>query len=118
MRPFKPDGRIDLEHRAYFLRGSTESSVVVAASEDGHVYLVELASNSARLQRPTTNLRAIFPHPTEPLFAYVDGKSGLLIVQSFVGKRVAEVEPPCIATDASISIKQGFADCYFDEDGD
>ena len=32
----EPTGRIDLEHRAYFLRGSPERSVVVAASEDGH----------------------------------------------------------------------------------
>jgi len=114
----KPDGRIDLEHRAYFLRGSPGNPVFTAAAEDGHVSLVNLASNSLRLLRPTTKLRAISPHPTEPLFACVDGKSGLLIVQSLAGKKIAEVEPPCIATDASQSIKQGFDDCYFDEGGD
>ena len=118
MRPLKPDGRIDLEHRAYFLRGSPDGSGIVAASEDGNVSLVDLASNSVRLQRPTTTLHAICLHPTKLLLACVGGKSGSLVVRSLAGKSVAEVEPPRIKEGASKSRTPGFANCYFDESGD
>ena len=118
MRPLKPDGRIDLDHRAYFLRGSPEGSDIVAASEDGNVSVVDLASNAARLQRPTTTLRAICPHPTKPFLACVDGNAGSLGVRSLAGKSVAEVEPPRIKDGASKSLTPGFANCYFDEQGD
>lgn len=117
MKPLKPDGKIDLEHRTYFVRGSTGNPVFTAASEDGYVSLVDVASKSARLHRPTMNLRAISPHPTEPLIACVDGNSGLLVIQRFTGKAVAEISPPCIAAGTSRLVKQGFEDCYFDEAG-
>jgi WD40 repeat protein len=118
MKPLKPDGRIDLEHRAYYLRGSPEKAEFIAASEDGHVSLVNLASKSARLHRPTTNLRAISPHPSEPLFALVDGVTGSLVIQTIDSKKIAQVEPPRIKEGASKSITPGFANCHFDETGD
>lgn len=118
MKPLTPNGKIDLEHRAYFLRGSSDHLGVIAASEEGHVTLLELSTNSTRHQRPTKKLRAISPHPTEPAIAFVDGNSGSLVVQNLAGKKVVEIESPCIATDGSSSIGQGFADCYFDEGGD
>lgn len=114
----KPDGRIDLEHRAYFLRASPGSSTIVAASQDGHVSLVDFGSNSAILQRPTTKLRAISPHPTESLLAFVDGKTGALLVRTLTDELIADFEPPSLADGASKAVTQGFDDCYFDEGGD
>ena len=116
--PLKPDGRIDLEHRAEHLRGSTEGLVIFAASEDGHVSLVDLGKNLIQVQRPSAKLRAISPHPSGPLFAFVDGVSGSLEIQSFDGKKIAKIDPPRIKDGASRSITPGFVDCYFDEGGD
>ena len=118
MRPLKPDGRIDLEHRAYFLRGSLGSSAIIAASEVGHVSLVEFGSNSATLQRPTMKLRAISPHPTESLFAYAEGKTGGVLVSTLAGEQIAEIKAPSLVDGSSESLTQGFADCYFDEGGE
>jgi hypothetical protein len=118
MKSLKPDGRIDLEHPAYCLRGSPENSAIVVSSEDGHVSLLDLGSNTAKLQRPTTKLRAISPHPTELLLAYTDGNTGALLVRTSTGELVAEVNPPSPAAGASKSIARGFDDCYFDESGD
>jgi hypothetical protein len=36
----KPDGKIDLEHRAYFLRGAPPRTVVIAAAEDGQLSII------------------------------------------------------------------------------
>jgi hypothetical protein len=118
MKPLKPSGRIDLEHRTDHLRGSTEKSVIIAASEDGSVSLVDLGKNIIQVQRPSAIVRAISPHPSEPLFALVDRVSGSLVIQSFDGNRVAQVEPPRIKKGASKSITPSFVDCLFDESGD
>lgn len=118
MKSLKPDGRIDLEHRAYFLRGSTESSTIVAASEDGRVSLVDFGSNSAMANRPTTKIRKISPHPKESPFAYAESKTGALHVRTLPGELIAELEPPSLSDDASRSMTQGFKDWHFDEGGD
>jgi hypothetical protein len=117
MKPLKPISRIDLEYRARHLCGSTGRSVIIAASEDGHVSLVDLGKNMIQHQRLSAKVRAIYPHPSEPLFALVDGVSGSLVIQSFDGNKVAQVEPPRVKEGASRFITPGFADCYFDESG-
>jgi hypothetical protein len=118
MKPLKPDSNFDLGHRAYFLRGWPGNSMFIAASQDGHVSLVDAVSKTVRAHRPTKKLEAICPHPTKPLVALVDGKSGYLFVQDLAGKTIAEIRPPQIAAGSSRAVKQGFANCYFDEAGD
>jgi hypothetical protein len=118
MKLLKPDGRIDLEHRVSFLRASPTTGDVIAASDNGHISLVDFSSNLTRVHRPTKKIRAISPHPTDPLFAYVDGTSGSLIVLNSTDEPVAEIRPPDVATNSSKSIVQGFDDCYFDGSGE
>jgi hypothetical protein len=63
-------------------------------------------------------VKAISPHPTDSLLAFVEGVSGSLLVLSFDGKQVAQVQPPPITDGGSQSLAPGFCDCYFDEGGD
>ncbi len=118
MKPLKPTGRIDLEHRANDLRGSLDGSIIIAASADGNVTLVDLDKNTVRVHRPLEKVKAVSPHPSEPLFALVDGVSGSLLIQSIDGKLITKIEPPLIKDGGSKSLSPGYLDCYFDEGGD
>ncbi|WP_020471248.1 hypothetical protein [Zavarzinella formosa] len=118
MKPLKPNGQIDLEHRVEFLRGSLGNSVILASADNGHVSLIDLDLNSVRHSRPTTELRGIALHPFEPLIAFADDTTGSLIVQRFDGTSVAQIESPDLAEDAPEWMLEGFIDCHFDPDGD
>src|SRR3954452_11001094 len=71
MKTLKPDARFDLEHRAYFLREWPGTSMFTAAAGDGNVSLVDLKAKAVRLHRPAMKLRAVCPHPTKPIVAWV-----------------------------------------------
>jgi hypothetical protein len=113
----KPSGKCDLDHRAYFLRGRAGRSAVVVASQEGHVSVFGSDLTPLHRRRLAKKLRAVSPHPTEPLLAWTNGESGSLIVQNFAGDRVAEIRPPQWHNDASERTKQGIDDCFFDDSG-
>jgi hypothetical protein len=113
----KPNGKFDLDHRAYFLRGMAEPSAIVAASEDGYASVFGSDFTLLHRHRLAPKLRAVAPHPTEQLLAWANGESGLLVVQPLAGDRVAEIPPPQWRKEASQGRKQSFDDCFFDEDG-
>jgi WD40 repeat protein len=112
----KPHGRCDLQHRAYHLVGSR--SAIVAASKDGQVSIFDSEFSLRQTCRISKNPRAVAPHPTEQLLAWVNGDGGSLVVQNFAGDRIAEFSGPLLRQDASEWLKQGFIDCYFDDSGD
>ncbi len=118
MTPLKPDSRIDLEHRAYYLRGSRQGSLIVAASQDGHFSLIGLSGNTILARRPSPKLNAISLHPSERMLALVDGVTGTLSVQNIDGREIAQIRPPRIEDHASTSMRPGFGDCFFDESGE
>src|SRR2546430_16948180 len=90
----KPDGRIDLEHRAYFfLRGAPPRSVVLAAAEDDQLSIVSPDLKKVQLRRLSSKVRAVSPHPSDQRLAWVDGKTGLLAVQDYHGARLLEITP-------------------------
>jgi hypothetical protein len=72
MKLLKPAGRIDLDHRAEYLRGRPDGSVIVAASSKGYVSVVDLHKNEIHAQRPSRKVNAISVHPTDPLLAFAD----------------------------------------------
>ena len=113
----KPNGKCDLEHRAYFLRGLAGRSAVVAAAEDGHVSVFGSDFRPLKRHRLAPKLRAVSPHPSEQLLAWANGQTGSLVVQDLTGDRVADFRPPQWRKDASKWAKQGFDDCLFDEGG-
>ncbi len=49
--------------------------------------------------------------------AWADGETGAVVVQTFSGNRLTEIQPPQWRKDASRLTKQGVDDCFFDEGG-
>jgi WD40 repeat protein len=116
----KPDGKIDLKHRAYFLRAAPQQSLVLAATEDGQLSIIDVTSGvkvSHALKLPS-KIRAVSPHPSGQCVALVDGVSGSLTVQNLNGSRLVEIAAPQIAGHAPPYVKQQFDDCHFDETGE
>jgi hypothetical protein len=105
----KPDGKIDLEHRAYFLRGAPHHSVVIAASEDGSLSILSPGLNEVQLHRFPSKIRAVSPHPSDRRLAWVDGKSGSLRVQDFDGARLLEIAPPQVQETTPEWVQRGFS---------
>lgn len=119
MMYLKPDGRIDLEHRAnFFLRGAPHQSVVVAAAEDGQVSIVSPDLQTVQLRRLSSRIRAVCPHPSNRRLAWVEGGTGALTIQNFDGTQPLEIPPPQLQEDSPNWLKKGFADCHFDEGGE
>lgn len=113
----KPDGKIDLEHRAYFLRGAPLRSVVIAAAADGLLSIVSPDLKKVQLRRFPSKARAVSPHPLDQCLAWVDGKTGSLSVQGFDGSRILEIAPPPVRETTPQWIQRGFDDCFYSEDG-
>src|SRR5947209_972506 len=90
----KPDGKIDLEHPAYFLRIAPRRSVLIAAAKDGQFSILSPDLKEARVRRLPSKIRAVSPHPADQRLAWVDGNAGLLTVQDFHGSRLLEITPP------------------------
>jgi hypothetical protein len=114
----KPNGRIDLEHRAYFLRNAPGQSAIIAADKEGRYSIVSADFGESRSYRRSSTLRTISPHPVAPWLALVDNDSGSLIVQTLDGDRLVQISPSQVGGTAPNWIKQGFGDCLFDDGGE
>src|SRR5262245_49542015 len=108
----KPQGQIDLAHRAYFLGGVPPQSIVVAAAEGGQLSVLSSDLKRVRLLSLASKLRAISPHPSEQLLACVTGDPGSLVVQTVRGNRLLEIAAPPLDEDAPNWIEQGFVNCH------
>ncbi|OAI38717.1 hypothetical protein AYO40_01810 [Planctomycetaceae bacterium SCGC AG-212-D15] len=113
----KPDGKIDLEHRACVLRGVPQRSVVIAAAGDGQLSILSPDLEVIQVCRLPSKGRAVSPHPLSPRLAWVDGKTGSLTLQQFDGLRHLEITPPKVKEAIPNWIQRGFDDCFFSEDG-
>jgi hypothetical protein len=118
MMVLRPGGTIDLEHRAFFLRGVPRQSVIVAAAEDGRFSILGPDLKDAYPDRLSSKIKGISPHPSGQWLAAVGGESGALWVQDLAGHRLLEVTPPEVHANAPKWVKPGFEDCLFDESGE
>src|SRR5216683_1565293 len=114
----KPEGKIDLDHRALFLRGLPGQSFVIAAAEDGQFSVISSDLSDIHQHRHPTKIRAVAPRPTRQRLALVDGISGCLLIQDFDGNLELEITPPQIGDGTPNWVKQGFEDCLFDAPGE
>lgn len=115
-----PNGRIDLNHRASWFNGlwrSNDGGLIVPYFEDGLVSFVDLTKNSATVRRLSSKVRGMSPHPAESLLAFVDGETGLLVVQTFDGRKIAELKGPPVQKKGGDYLTQGISDCFFDQSG-
>jgi hypothetical protein len=117
MKHWKPGGTIHLEHDVFQWHGSPDGSALVVASARGQVSWIDLKRGTIKGRRPTSSLRGISMHPREPWFAFCDGKSGLLGIESIHGSQLARVAPPPRAASAAGNWKSHFDACYFDPSG-
>jgi hypothetical protein len=118
MMSLKPDGKIDLEHRAYhFLRGAPPRSVIIGAADGDQLSIVSPDLRKVELRRLPSKIRAACPHPADQRLAWVDGKAGSLAVQDFHGSRLLEIAPPQVRETMPVWIQRGFDDCFYSEDG-
>lgn len=114
----KPNGKIDLEHRVWFLRGAPQQAVVIAAGDDGHYSVLSSDFREVRSHFHSTTLRATSLHPTSPWLAMVDKGSGSLVVQTIDGGQLVDISPPEVPVAEPDWIEPGFEDCRFDESGE
>ena len=110
----KPDGRIELQHRAYFLGGTPKSSITIAASKEGQVSVLSPDLINISEVRLSSEIRSISSHPSERLFAWLDDR-GLLTVQTDSEVGVNHAAPAQLTADG---IKTGFQCCHFDVTGE
>jgi hypothetical protein len=118
MMNLRPDGRVDLEHRAYFLRPAQPRTVIVAAAEGGVLSIVTLGSATERVDGLPGKIRCVAPHPSDRRLALIDGVTGSLVVQDYAGNRFFDADPPQVDDDAPNWIKPGFEACLFDDSGE
>jgi hypothetical protein len=118
MMNLRPDGIVELEHRAYFLRPAQPRTVIVAAAEGGQLSIVTLGSATERVDGLPGKIRGVAPHPSDKRLALRDGAAGSLVVQDYAGNRFLDADPPQVDDDASNWIKPGFEACLFDDSGE
>src|SRR5262249_22423177 len=88
-----------------------------AGFRDGLVSYVDLATNTTTMPRLSSKVRAISPHPSEPFFAFVDGETGSLFVQTFEGRKIAQLKGPPVEEVQCGFLSRGLDDCLFDKSG-
>jgi WD40 repeat protein len=117
MLSLKPEGRIDLDHRAIFLRTAQNGSLVIAAAKNGECSL--LTSDLSKLEkcRLPSKVRALVLHPSGQQLAWVDDTTGSVEVQDLAGSRHLEITPPQVTDTKPEWIRRGFDDCCFSDDG-
>lgn len=108
--------KIDLPHRAYFLTSTPTGNVVLAASEEGQVSIIN--SDSAAVESvKTKSMSGISIHPDGNSFVSIDQDSGTLQLRSLRGALLSEIEAPEILPGGSGAVRRRFEDCLISESG-
>jgi hypothetical protein len=119
MMVLKPDGRIDLEHRSYYLDGSPGRSLVVSAAEEGLLSVLSPDLKEAHSYRYPAKILAVSPHPSDRRLAVIggEGRLGSLFVHDPDAEPPVEIVPPRGSEDSPSWINSGIEDCHFDDSG-
>jgi hypothetical protein len=119
MMALKPEGRIDLEHRSYFLGGIPGRSLVVSAAAEGLLSILSPDLTEAHSYRYPAKIMAVSPHPSDRRLAVIggEGQNGSLFVQDLDGGPFVEIAPPRVNEDTPSWISSGIEDCHFDDSG-
>lgn len=116
MLSLKPSAQIDLEHGAYFLRGTPHPPIVIAADKDGQVSALVAGVTDVWSYLHASPIRAISPHARGQL-ALLDDRSDLLTVLSFDGDRQFALAPVRDGEGGPSRRGERFEECHFDEAG-
>lgn len=93
--------RVDLDHRAYFLRGSLDNHNLVLADKQGRVTFLDSQLHATHsLSFP--GITGISPDPTGRLLAIVSGDPSMVTIHRLDGMSGIEIDPPKAEDDDSI----------------
>jgi hypothetical protein len=108
---------VDLDHRAFHLRGAPRQSLCVAAAGEGALTLIDVDSGQASSVAGLPKIRDVSPHPSQRLLALIDDGAGKLSVVDFNGSRLLEQEAPRFGKRVPSWQRPGFDGCFFDQNG-
>lgn len=107
---------INLAHRAFFLTSTPTANFVLAASQEGHISIVNADIGVVESVK-TKSISGISLHPEGNTFVAIDKDSGNLQLKSLKGALLSEIEAPEILPGSSLSVRKGFEDCLVSETG-
>lgn len=107
---------IDLFHRAFFLTSTPTGNVVIAASQEGRVSIINLDSETVETLK-IKSISGISIHPDGNSFASIDRNSGTLQLRSIKGALQSEIEAPEILPGRSLSVRKGLEACFISASG-
>jgi WD40 repeat protein len=113
----KPEGRIDLDHRAFFMQSAPSRSLIIAAAKNGECSIIESDLSGTSKCRLPSSIRAVVLHPSCRRLAWVDDTAGSVVVQDFAGPPHLEIPAPQVTDTNPAWVRRGFDDCCFSDDG-
>lgn len=109
----KPVGSVDLDHRAYLLRGMQNALIAVQA-DPGRVSVLTSDFAIRRWFSRASKIRGLSLHPLG-LLAIVDDGTGSIVLQKLDGTRITDIAaPPASTRTTDQQLQLGFEDCFFD----
>ncbi len=108
-----PDSELKLDYCSGFLRIAGQSKLVVAASQDGHITILESDLTTACSRWLRHKIRALAIHPSEELLAIVHDGGRNLVVTDLAFEKVFETRTSAREEDPPDWIANGFGECYF-----
>jgi hypothetical protein len=113
----RPTGRIELEHRAFFVAGSPEAGNLVVATNDGHLSILSAELKVIGSHLLSFKIRCISAHPSDGQIAVVEDRTGSLVVLDTDGVQLHRIPPPQFGDENLNRLYRGYDDCYFDDSG-
>ena len=107
---------VELAHRAFFIGSTPDGSIVLAASTEGNVSIIN-ADGKVVEKLKTKPLADIGLHPEGKAFAVVERDSGSLQLKNLKGSLLAEIRAPELLPGSSRSVSRAFENCFFSESG-
>lgn len=109
----KDNKTYDLDHRAYFLRGS-KTSTLLAASREGRITIIDLEDSSQNVLNTDVKIRDISFSDRQQLVSIIDDEAGNLLIMNIREDSLFWEKPPEIMTNYPETFTYGFRACHFD----
>src|SRR5258708_7413678 len=113
-----PTGRIELQHRAFFIRGSTEVGNLVVAANDGRLSILNSDFAASRSHNLSSKIRSIATDSLSGNIAVIEDRSGSLVVLDINGVRLHSIPRPQFGDENLNQLHPGYEDCCFSDSGE
>lgn len=107
---------VDLAHRAYLVSPTPTESLVLVASSDGQISIIDADRKIEELSK-TKPFTSISLHPCGKFYASIDAESGRMQMKNFSGLMLAEFEASKLLPCSSPLVRRAFDSCFFTRSG-